>query len=297
MSKILQKPTACIYNGCRLPILDFLDQYPYVLICKENAFQYELYCSSSPITIETDDDGDYLLVREAPHCIKYYTQYDKTWRQTSEYTSRSRTYISRLGTPVWSNRKITYPNGTVYISASNEPSALYEGCTEEDNDGIDLYSWTVGLVFALSDNLSLIENNMFENDDYTPPIPAPVAYLYHDVRLPVLPEWDKEKYPYAIINHRNKGIFTEQWVLRCYTKDAVYKISGNNTYFGNCEHLEYIITDITSSEWPGPELKESNSTWVSGTSTLYDLIWANFDVYDTNNSLILLYADPVPVYE
>lgn len=162
MSKILKEPTAYIYNGCRLPILDFLDQYPYVLICKKNVFQYELYCAPFPITIETDDKGAYLLVREAPHCIKYYTQYDKTWRQTYEYTSRSRTYMSSLGAPVWSNHKITYPNGTVYISASNEASELYEGYTEEDNDGIDLYSWTVGLVFGLSDNLSLIENSMFE---------------------------------------------------------------------------------------------------------------------------------------
>lgn len=178
MSKILKEPTACIYNGYRLPTLDFLDEYPYVLIYKTNLYQYTLYCAPSPITIEVNDSGSYLLVREAPHCTKYYNQYDKTWRSTYEYTSQSRTTMSSLGTPIWSNHKIVYPNGNVYINAGNPPSPLYEGYTEEDNCDIDLYSCTIGLVFGLSDDLSLIENSMFENDNYTPPVVTPVSSLY-----------------------------------------------------------------------------------------------------------------------
>jgi hypothetical protein len=28
---------------------------------------------------------------------------------------------------------------------------------------------------------------------------TPIAYLYNGVQLPPLPEWDREKYPYAVI--------------------------------------------------------------------------------------------------
>jgi hypothetical protein len=124
--------------------------------------KYELYCASSPITIEGNDSGSYLLVREAPHCGKNYTQYDKTWGSTAKYTSQSKTYMTYVGTPIWSNNKITYPDGTVYMDVGDQPAVLYEGCTEEDDGEIDLYGLAVGLVFGLSDDLNLIENSMFE---------------------------------------------------------------------------------------------------------------------------------------
>ena len=293
MSIVLTKPTACIYNGCRLPVLDFLDKYPYVLICKENVSEYELYCSSSPITIEADDDGDYLLVREAPHCIKYYTQYDKTWRLTSEYTSRSSHYISSLGAPIWSSHKIAYPNGTVYISASNEPLALYEGYTEEDDDGIDLYSFTVGLVFGLSDDLSLIENSMFEDDDYVPPAREPVAYLYNGVKLPPLPEWDKEAYPFALII---KGVDEENYWIYASAEKAYYADGGPITYDLPCVRFYYYPELFPEKDyWTSMTLGEENPYRFGG--LFYDMIWSNHGILRSDGSVYFAATEPVPVYE
>jgi hypothetical protein len=290
MSTVLTQPTACIYNGYRLPVLDFLDKYPYVLICKENVFQYELYCSSSPINIETDSNGAYLLVRNAPHCIKYYNQYDKTWRLTYEYTSQSRTYMSSLGIPIWSSHKIAYPNGTVYIDASNEPSALYEGHTEEDDGGIDLYSFTVGLVFGLSDDLSLIENTMFENDDYVPPVKEPIAYLYNELQLPPLPEWDNGTYRVAFITSNYLG-----GISLHITTNYIYRTINGNYQVGcpgymTCSYLS------TSNSWGAFKAWQSSDQWIMSVGSDY-IKWTNTDILYEDGTIATPATEPEPVYE
>ena len=68
---------------------------------------------------------------------------------------------------------------------------------------------------------------------FSSPLPEvqkePVAYLYNGVRLPALPEWDREKYPFAVI-----------W----YTPGFL----GIGSYYYLIISQTEIVTDATSSE-------------------------------------------------
>ena len=137
---------------------------------------------------------------------------------------------------------------------------------------------------------------------------VPVAYLYNGVRLPGLPEWDKEAYPYAVIY--------QQTAYADGTKDYVLKITDQplrafwatgTTYelkMDSEETVQYTKMDLyivykdepynsANPEWIGPDTQASGP-WVKEDR----LIWSNYDLYlGTSDTVKLAASNPVPVYE
>lgn len=113
----------------------------------------------------------------------------------------------------------------------------------------------------------------------------PIAYLYNGVRLPKLPEWDRERYPFA---------------LMCYQYDK---------YFLYCMDSERKVTkaingtgSITIATITGPVFVSDGGEWEESTlgALAAKTVWANYDVYFHDSSgggLCLSASNPVPVYE
>lgn len=123
----------------------------------------------------------------------------------------------------------------------------------------------------------------------TDPIPVQlVAYSYNGVELPALPEWDKEKYPYAHLFKLNRNHY-----MLYITKEINYAVSGDNF------NLLHKAEDLQYSKWT------SDTTWgepyilstQSGTAHVTDVIWANFDVVDETGDVVLSATEPIPIYE
>ena len=294
MSIVLTQPTAYIYNGYRLPELTCFDTYPYVIIYQKSLYSYTAYCSTQALTIgvSSSDSTQYTLVQKGKRCdFNINTERQTSWQAgTEQETEWTGSLTSSFGTPIWSSHKLTYPNGTVYINKSNEPSALYEGYTEEDDGGIDLYSFTVGLVFGLSDDLSLIENSMFENDDYVPPVKEPIAYLYNGLQLPPLPEWDNETYPVAFITSSYLG-----GISLNITTNYIYRTSGGDYQVGcpgrmTCSYLS------TSNSWGAFNAWQPSDLWIMSVGSDY-IKWTNTDILHEDGTIATPATEPEPVYE
>lgn len=124
-------------------------------------------------------------------------------------------------------------------------------------------------------------------------------YLYNGVELPALPEWDKEKYPYAFIVQTyaagmllgTKLYFLTE--LECYVADTV-----------ECECVRYRTGDIrynyseSSDSWG--EAKEVDASTID--SFRYDtILWTNTDIYCQTDiyypsgTLYMAASEPVPV--
>ena len=116
----------------------------------------------------------------------------------------------------------------------------------------------------------------------SPPIPhvvkrEPIAYSYNGVILPKLPEWDREKYPYAVIGLLD-GVY---YFTYHYTTYAVYE---NGTYYVSPSAMfAYALTD---GEWESTTLIKSLTA-----------VWSNYDMQTTDGTLVLSASDPIPVYE
>lgn len=114
----------------------------------------------------------------------------------------------------------------------------------------------------------------------------PVAYLYNGVRLPKLPEWDRDMYPWAVIQYVT--ITTPAYRLLVSQSPTVLNASLTG---GSTPAPGLIWT--AGDTWGEPISNDSGQTWVN-----CDLIWANYDVYYSGGETLALAAsDPVPVYE
>lgn len=129
----------------------------------------------------------------------------------------------------------------------------------------------------------------------------PVAYLYNGVRLPKLPEWDRETYPYALIY---KEELTNYIKLICADCEMVYVVDvfGGNfvsfPYDVTFHYHEYILQDtefvfektVTNSDPNGPGI-------FSG-----EFIWTNHDIRKeledyTLGEVVYPPSEPIPIYE
>ena len=124
---------------------------------------------------------------------------------------------------------------------------------------------------------------------------TPVAYLYNGVRLPKLPEWDRVKYPYAILIYHEGtlfGIKNGHW-LYCSNSPFVWNA---DTSIGNSAPTDgYLRTAINggATEWGAVgEMSGSSATTIRGTA-----VWANHDVCNEDGTTYLPASDPIPVYE
>lgn len=165
--------------------------------------------------------------------------------------------------PIWANVALYTEDGDLFIEGS-EPVRVF-----------DLKSFLTGLTLGLAGKPVLLGGQK-----------TPVAYLYNGVRLPALPEWDRESYPYAYIDDHSTHFHT----LRCFAalptvSDGLVVKSGGIQYV--CPHSD--VGDNT--KWT---LQSS-----SGSNILYPVEWnwTNFDLSDSDGNVLFTASDPIPVYE
>ena len=153
---------------------------------------------------------------------------------------------------------------------------------------LHLLSYTAGLVAGQSwreEKIKVIEKQ-------------PIAYLYNDVQLPPLPEWDREKYPYAAIETNEERTY---FVLIITEKPVRLRINTWNMAFIATEPTQYITWDIGVSSghdgaWGG-EYSGSKDSVDNSFGTFGSVLWANFDVLKEDGAFYLSASEPIPVYE
>lgn len=120
----------------------------------------------------------------------------------------------------------------------------------------------------------------------------PIAYLYNGVRLPALPEWDRETYPFAVIVKYDDDIVATQYYLAFYATQADYDADyAYATKFWVQPCVKY-LTRGTYQEW-----ESMTQDYVYATSEEV-LIWANHDIlYKGSTEVCRAASDPIPVYE
>ena len=125
----------------------------------------------------------------------------------------------------------------------------------------------------------------------TPEQKEPVAYLYNGVRLPKLPEWDREKYPYAVL--REMVSETTPYAVYYSKQQPTLNSSGkvficSLAYPGVVTYCDY--TDGALA-WRSTNTSLLTSTSVDG------VFWTNTDILNEDGSVWLAASDPTPVYE
>lgn len=132
-------------------------------------------------------------------------------------------------------------------------------------------------------------------------VPYPVAYLYNGVRLPKLPEWDREMYPYAYISDMypdSENLAQKsRFILTFANPKAYWTVSGGRYRLRTDEKLQYVydhesgawVLDIYG--WAIAVRYLDEDTYVSS------LIWADTDTYNFDGTAIYVAkSEPVPVY-
>lgn len=125
------------------------------------------------------------------------------------------------------------------------------------------------------------------------PIPIynePVNYLYNGVKLPKLPEWDREVYPYAYIT---VGAVTKKYSLILFS-EIEYGANSNGYYSLNIPAGAGMTCSRSSDQWEEPTLLTESKTITIPNSAW---IWANFDVLNSDETVYLSASEPVPIYE
>lgn len=181
---------------------------------------------------------------------------------------------------IYTNHDILDGDGNVYLAADTvTPVKLF-----------DLKSWLTGFALGLAGK----------------PLPLavrkPVAYLYNGVRLPELPEWDKEKYPYVVIERTGSALYNYAYALRLFQKP--YKITGTQWMVSHFVAPEGDEKTYTACACPYTD--NGDGTFVWSEPTVYNIpddfrvqkpIWCNYDLGKSDGTVLLAASDPVPVYE
>lgn len=124
------------------------------------------------------------------------------------------------------------------------------------------------------------------------PVPDkdPVAYLYNGIRMPALPEWDREKYPYAFISHSPANsvvptsghLYLASKMEYAYNRYDKWSITGNFAYHFGPTDPEYA--------WYYRETED-------GTPAVSVFHWANVDLLNSDGTVYLYATAPIPVCE
>ena len=119
------------------------------------------------------------------------------------------------------------------------------------------------------------------------------ACLYNGVRLPALPEWDKEAYPYAVIyQEEDKGVY-----CLTVTTGVVTIAASKGNVDGKTSDVPTIkMYSIDGSQWGFA--RETTTPDLPGFPRFRDYIWSNHDIYRTaslGGTLVIGASEPVPV--
>lgn len=116
----------------------------------------------------------------------------------------------------------------------------------------------------------------------------PIAYLYNGVQLPPLPELDREKYPYAVIQHFQDGAILYLTDARPYS----YVLNDGVTVAirADGETKSYSLRSL-ADEWDTHIV--NSYMYFYGT----EFIWTNTDILYADSTVAFSASDPIPVYE
>lgn len=117
---------------------------------------------------------------------------------------------------------------------------------------------------------------------------VPVAYLYNGVRLPPLPEWDMEKYPYADIYYSENEY--GNYVLRFKSKPFEKMIGFDALKFDDAATAYY---RAENDKW----VYNSGSESSRGMTFYTDFVWTNTDLILSDGTVIMAASEPIPVYK
>lgn len=132
---------------------------------------------------------------------------------------------------------------------------------------------------------------------FSSPLPEaqkePVAYLYNGVRLPKLPEWDREKYPFAYIDHWVSG----EYVLYLMENPTITRDDDLDwVYFKIGENICFILQNGVDAWTPYKSSNATNNVFVYNGGALDACVWSNFDI-ECDDVMYFAASEPVPVYE
>lgn len=123
----------------------------------------------------------------------------------------------------------------------------------------------------------------------------PIAFLYNGVQLPPLPAWDKEAYPYAVINYYK---ITGEYTIYFAAPNA-YCYENTFVYFGGSSDGEHVAavqyTGTLEQGWYDYQEVENFNVCLNWKVTSW-AIWSNTDL-EYDGTLYLAASDPIPVYE
>lgn len=267
-----------LYNGVELPGLPETwneAAHPHLFIrvvsldgSAENAV-YSLF-AASVAAVSYDDNG--ILFPSSAVGEKYAVS-DGAWVESSEslsdafYIKRNDGFLYTL----WANFDILNSDGSVYIAAS-EPVPVVEK--------FPIREWIGWLLAGLCSR----------------PLPMgarePVAYLYNGVRLPGLPEWDRENYPFACI-------------CRTWTGNYAFSASQSPPYMFDSTYgialqivgSHFISFGDAESGWSELRAQVEDYSILMAYEDNHEIfVWANHDI-EYNGELFVSASEPVPVYE
>ena len=122
---------------------------------------------------------------------------------------------------------------------------------------------------------------------------SPIAYLYNGVRLPALPEWDREMYPYAYIWDLNADFPSLSHYYKLTIMDTPLRygtVNGVQSIYC-AEGRKTAMYNLIDGAWVYYG-ESSGSNRVTANP-----IWTNHDVInDTDGSVYLSGSNPIPIY-
>lgn len=312
-------PKMYYFNGVELPALPEYDktEYPYAWITEyrnpqtDKTIYYIFNVASEvyPHKFEISSYGGWLSAYTPDGIKGDKLQYDPTkhddWYTTGEFLKFPDGFNGMLVAegghiepldewlreyiPIWSNFDILDTDGSVYFTKCDDPVPV-----EDEDDGVQLYSWLIGFLIGLIQKPTLTFD--------APPAQDPVAYLYNGVRLPKLPEWDREKYPYAKMAKKmifgtwkdTLAVFLD---IKTDLTPKSFALPAITWYSENNEWVQF--REYTEDDYDGTSV---NGIYQSADGTLYAAFdfnpyWSNHDILNSDGSVYLSASDPIPVYE
>lgn len=205
-----------------------------------------------------------------------------------------------------------FPNLDIMI---NEKQIDKIGCGDIENSGNTFEQLTIKRFlyynYALSksqikhvvDDIKKSKINIsVDKEDNDEDTIYPIAYLYNEVRYPVVSEYDVVEYPFAfiIVGYPHTTYNT----YRASNKQLTYRgtnSEGSDVYAFD-DDAKYIdirvrvntenIIGTTWSNW----IENAGSGDIQVSSGESPVFWSNYDLYGRNGLLVSTASDPIPVY-
>lgn len=136
----------------------------------------------------------------------------------------------------------------------------------------------------------------------------PIAYSYNGVILPKLPEWDRERYPYAFIfNQSNCAVlrctnvpvhleFTREYIEENNVSTPIVVANDGETFvllsYGTTKNGE-LVAGQEAEEW---------TIYVNGDSSNgmrinIPILWSNYGLCYSDGEIHSAASEPIPIYE